>query len=308
MRYFILISVLLVGVLSKAQQLDVYSQFLHSGLDYNPAFAGTQSFYAVKVQHKQQLSQVNGSPHSSMFSVDMPFSDNFGGAVLIKQSEFQGEKILLLNANGAYRLKTSTGEVDFGMRFGMNQRQISFSSNGGTVSNVGTFRSYDLGAGIQYRDEESFFSFFMINGDENVSGNETNIPRDASRNIIGAGAGRFYVTDEVDGVFGVIGNYVKDAPLSFHINSSFIIYDFAWLGATYRTVAKQASIQMGVATGHALNVGYAYDFGVGAQSFTNANGTHELFLSINFSGRRSGKTLNEDISPIMFLEKKKKKE
>ena len=307
MRHILYITILFIFSVSNAQQLDVYSQFLHTGLDYNPAFAGTQSFYAVKVQHKQQFSQVNGSPNSSMLTTDMPFSDNFGGALLVKQSRFQGEQVLLLNMNGAYRMKTSTGEVDFGMRLGLNQRQINYTSTGsGSIGNVGTFNSWDVGAGIQYRDEESFFSLSMINGDENVSGNETNIPRDASRNIIASGAGRFFVADGVDGVFGVVGNYVKDLPLGFHINSSFIIYDFAWVGATYRTLEKQASIQIGVATGHALNIGYAYDFGLGATSYTYTNATHELYLSINFAGKRSGKTLNEDISPIMFLEKKKK--
>lgn len=301
---FVLFILSLLSV--KAQQLDVYSQFLHTGLDYNPAFAGTQSFYSVKMQHKQQFSQVNGSPRSSLLSVDMPFSETVGGGLLVKQSNFQGEQVTLLNFNGAYKLKTGTGEVDFGMRLGLNQRQVTFFSNDPAIGgNVGTFNSWDVGAGIQYRDEESYFGISMINGDENVSGNETNIPRDASRNIIAAFAGKFYVADEVNGVFGVVGNYVKDMPLNFHVNSSFIIYDFAWLGATYRTLEKQISLQLGIATGHGLNIGYAYDFGF-SESFTNSNGTHELYIAVNFVGKKSFKTLNQDIAPIMFLEKKKK--
>jgi type IX secretion system PorP/SprF family membrane protein len=81
----------------------------------------------------------------------------------------------------------------------------------------------------------------------------------------------------------ILAKYVKNAPVSFDLNGTFLFYDRLWLGAMYRVGDSFGGLFQIQATKQ-VKVGYSYDLPINRLGAFN-NGTHEIMVSFDFNLR-----------------------
>jgi type IX secretion system PorP/SprF family membrane protein len=81
----------------------------------------------------------------------------------------------------------------------------------------------------------------------------------------------------------ILARYVKNAPVSFDLNGTFLFYDRLWLGAMYRAGDSFGGLFQVQATTQ-IKIGYSYDLPISRLGAYN-NGTHEIMVSYDFNLR-----------------------
>jgi len=309
---------------SEAQQDRQFSSGFFNQVTQNPAFVGATNKWNVGGVLREQWSSLDGSPSTSVFSLDMPFrvlntyhglgisfiSDKLGAnlkqsttSVAISYSykyKLLGG-VLSIGARAAYINYSLDGKGNLASGTTWNNNKKLLEGTEGTEAYDELVGVVDYSGGLLYK-KDSWYVGLSVNHllepnlfSKSVDGdNARTIEIDYNRN--------FYMT----------GGYAFDVSPSFiltptiHAISDLSSYQFTggvrslinnvfWLGVAYRQ-DDAILLNTGIQFKGGMKFGYSYDYGISEFSRTS-NGSHELMVVYSFDV----KAKRQKMSSVRFL-------
>lgn len=273
------------------QQDAHYSQYIFNGLVLNPAYAGSRGTVSTLLFLRNQWVGIPGAPKTGAFSVHTPIGDqrnNFGLTVSDDIIGYTNQ--LWVHGSYAFRFNLGPGRLAFGLQGGLLNYRIDWSKaevvdqNDFILGNTTQNRLIpNVGAGIYYNTSTWYAGASMphILDTElrDVDGTINDFAQLYRHYFFTAGIVLF-PQSTVKFKPSVLVKYVTGAPVEADFNASFLINDFVWLGASYRTndaVVVMADFQLT----KQLRLGYAFDWTLSELGNYNT-GTHELMIGYDF--------------------------
>jgi type IX secretion system PorP/SprF family membrane protein len=294
---------------SFAQQEVIYSQYMFNTLALNPAYAGSRDVLSVTAVGRYQWLNIDGSPRTHSFSVDMPFKNEKMGIGIIAY-------------NDAIGVANNTGlNIAYSYKLKLGQRSTLALGLQPTISNLSLALSkvdnlVDLTDPIFQTDQSKLFfnaglGLYLSNDKGYVS---LSVPQIIEQKIIPTGTGKnqrhYFLTMGFvmgKGNFKIkpstIIRYTKGSGAGIDGNINFWIKDKISFGLSGRKSQKtfQGIDKLDAVVGlfelqlsPQLRLGYAYDYNMtrtndGSNLFKKITGSpsHEWLLRYEFGYGKS---------------------
>lgn len=281
----------------RAQQDALYSQYMFSTFSINPAFAGTKESTSGLLLYRTQWTGIEGAPQSGAFSVHTPFKQkNFALGLNAARESIGPTDNTAAFLTYAYHLNLGAGRLSLGLRGGayrssfnaneLNYREPDRYSGAGTVSNM--VPSFDFGA---YYFTDRFYAGLSAT---HLTQRELeyDLPDGAGfmelqRHYMATSGYAFQLSPNLIFRPSTLVKYTRAAPFNVDLNASFLIHEFLWLGASYRSDKSLVFISEFNITDY-LRAGYSFDYGLNRLQ-DHHNGSHEIFVGfdLNLKGKKS---------------------
>jgi type IX secretion system PorP/SprF family membrane protein len=273
----------------RAQQKVQFTQYMFNELILNPAFAGNEGALSATIMDRSQWVSVEGAPVTQTLSAHTFFSQSKLGAGL----SFINDKIGVhrtqnINGDVAYHLPFSnTNFLSFGLRAGINIRKSDYASIAGNsidpmLANPDfSHTSFVIGAGLYYKSQR--FQLGISVPDlipEKVAVSDTASIRWRTAQYYGFVRYQLTLNSSIDIAPAILIKYMNGLPVSYDINASVIIRKALTIGLSYRK-KESVSFLLKAKFTPQLQIGYAYDFGIG-QVASSSSGSHEAMLNYIF--------------------------
>jgi len=288
-KLLMIICLLMVGSICRAQYHPQYSQYMFNGLALNPAYAGSQEVLnlAALYRSSQWGNSMEGAPVTQTFAGDFPLRNPQLALGLLVFND----KISIFRQTGAYyayafRVKAGEGKISFGLQAGFDLHHEDFSGinikDPDDILFMGeehnTFMP-NVGAGVYYYQSNFFAGLsapqllaYLPNTANSYKGKLTH------SNIILYG-----------GVIVPAGNDLKIKPstlmqttgngLLFDVNCNFaFLREMFEIGASWRN--SKVLIGMVQFRFQSFCIGYAHDYALEKPSAINSS--HEIMLRYDF--------------------------
>ena len=302
-RLSILSIALLLGLITRAQQIPQYSQYMINDYILNPAITGMHDFFEVKSNNRIQWVGINDAPRTFLLSVHGPIQKmnmGLGGAIF---SDVTGPT----SRTGAYlsygyHLKLSPSlKLGMGLSIGLLQfridgTKITLRDDGDVALGdyVQTVYSPDatFGINLYHKNFNVGFSAPQIIGNKlKFYENQDEVRSTLARHYMLMGAYTFHIGDDFDIQPSVLLKYVAPTPLQIDGGVKFSYREMVWLGATYRH-DDAVSVVAGYTHKNFLMFAYSYD--IPMSNLRNySTGTHEVMIGVRFKPKRKSK--KEDV-------------
>ncbi len=286
---------LLSSLFIKAQYDAMFTQYMFNEMFINPAYAGSKEALAVNMLHRQQWVDFPGRPITTSFTLHGPLMNDKMGVGL----SLLNEKIGVLNRNlaylsYAYRIKVGKkGKLSFGIMGGIHNQQSNLGQLKTTDANDNRFIQNspnliapNFGGGIFYYTNKFYTGLSiprLVHDNITFSSNEA-----TTGSKITPSKFHYYFT--VGRVFSLKDNLkfktqamlkaVENAPIQYDMNINFLINEFVWLGASYRSGADASAI-LGFQINPQFIVSYSYDYAL-TKIQKYSQGSHEIALGYVF--------------------------
>jgi type IX secretion system PorP/SprF family membrane protein len=273
------------------QQDPLYTNYMFNPMAINPAYSGSRDALSMVALGRFQWVGVPGAPttqsfaiHSNVGKTGLALGGNFYHEGIGPNSNFAGQLTI------GYHLKLKLGKLSFAARAGffnsnLDRGKLNFNqvndptqSSGITSSTVPTF---DFG--LYYYTK----NFYVGAGANNIYAGELDFNVNADQ-VIHQLTQHFYLHGGVaiqlhkDFVLkpSAMLRYVINAPFSFDVNVSVLMYKIVWLGITYRFNSSVAAL-LEVNPLDWLRIGYSFDYTYTSTVFKK--GSHEIFLGFDIN-------------------------
>jgi len=297
---FLMIGGLSVACFSYGQQEGQYSQYIASGLGYNPAFAGNTGVLSMTAIHREQWMGFSGRPRSTMFSAHTPLQyEALGVGLTIDNHAIGPIRDLYAAANVSYSIQLDrTSKFSFGLKAGVDLLSFdreSLATSSGTPHNSKHDRSKvnpNIGAGVLWQGERFLFG--------------VGVPRllrsKYYKNIIDTRnlqQHHYYVTAsyiiDLNSEWQIRPSthikVTKGSPLSVDISATAVYEERLWIGGFYRVDAA-LGLLLQVQANDAFKIGLASGFSTHKINKTSL----EVMLSYEIDALHVGRK----ISPRKF--------
>ncbi|MFV0506177.1 MAG: type IX secretion system membrane protein PorP/SprF [Bacteroidales bacterium] len=276
-----------------AQQKVQNTMYLFNPLSYNPAYAGTNGEMAASAIFRNQWTNIDGAPITGFLTLESPIWKNLSLGVNAEYDQIGART----NAGGAVDLAAKVklnqqGQfLSMGIKLGVNNVNFDntkFNSvvNEGEPLNTSWSRTnFNFDLGLYWYGEQFYFGLSTLSLLENpmvtdgLNGLDGSIYK-SRMHFYHFGAYYWELSQNVAFKPSYMLKYVDNAPMSFDLNASFLLYHLAWVGANFRydnTVG--AHLIMNISPN--LELGYAYEFAIDKDS-QNLGGTHEVMLRYRY--------------------------
>jgi type IX secretion system PorP/SprF family membrane protein len=277
-----------IGI-SHAQQDPQYTQYMYNQNIINPAYAGTNDLLTVTSLYRQQWSGVNGAPETFTLSGSSPIGNNVGVGLSFISDQIGPVKEQNIYGDFSYRLKVGkTTTLALGIKAGVTFHDVSLNSvvtidpTDPLFTNALNENYLNLGAGAFFYSDNYYVGLSVPN-----MLNSTHL--DESGVVFGSEVQHYFLTggyvfDLSDSVLFKPHFLVKgafEAPMSFDINTNFLINKRVELGVSYRYEDSFSGL-IGFYLTESIRMGYAYDRVVSDISISS-NSSHEVFLSFDLA-------------------------
>lgn len=280
----------------------VYSQYLHNGLLINPAYAGSRDVLSFFLSGRQQWAGIEGAPRQETVSVHSLLKNDRVGLGLSGQfmqygdAQYGVSNFTSIYADYAYHLHLGKGRLSLGLKAGLDifstKYTTAFRSTLTDPSDPAfldskPYKMYNIGAGVYYYGKK-FFIGAAIPSFLTWYGNTSN-------NKLSPGAFKDFDVDISAGALITFSEALKFKPSVFvdyslqqtkkmriDLNGNFIIKDFVWIGASWRTSEQVAVAILQLQINPQMMFGYSYDYPVGKMN-TYSKGSHEIVFRYEFS-------------------------
>ncbi len=284
------------GLVSKAQQDPMYTQYMFNTQTINPAYAGTWESFSFMVLARQQWAGLEGAPQTYTFSMQAPLKNERVALGLNLISDVVGlEKRFYMFGDYSYLLPINEGMK---LRLGLKGGFTNYSNN------LSEYITNAPGSGIvdpsfQGEIDRKFVPNFGIGGflygKKYYAG--FSIPKILSHDFennynnlsVNAELRHYFL---IAGLIIDLGQNVKfkptmltkatfssesGAPVELDLTANFLIKERFWLGAMFRTGDSFGFIAQWIID-KKLRIGYSYDYTTtNLQNFHN--GSHEIMIS-----------------------------
>lgn len=302
MKTGILIIVLLaINLIVKAQQDPQFSQNMYNHMTVNPAFAGQQNRWVISGIYRNQWQAMPDAPETYALNVDGPFrikGTNGGIGLNLMNDKLGLQNTLHLMLNYSYKQTLSLGVLSVGLKFGIVNEKIGsdyYNPNDESHTEIGDDPAinqedvskimFDMGLGI------------FLTGDKYYAGISVSHLTKPKFTIGQTGefflAPHMYLTGGYTFSLSPIWDIQPSAYImtdfvsaQYSINANAVFKKMYWGGISYRY--EEAIIFMGgLELKNGIMVGYSYDWSV-SDVGRYIGGSHEVTLSYSF-GLKLGK-------------------
>lgn len=274
----------------QAQTEPMYSQYMFSMLNVNPAYAGSRESVGFNIIQRNQWIGLEGAPQTTSVSIDGPANQKrIGWGMQVYNDKIGVENATGLNSMFATRIKVSEeGILSAGISMGLMNYKIDLISLSDRLyqnndpayfSNMNKFMPI-IGTGVFYNTDRFYVglsipSIFKSKITE-LYLIESGIQK-MNKNHLFFNAGYvFALNDDIKIKPSTMLKIVDGAPLQFDLNTNFWLKDMLGLGVSYRNkdaIVGLAELQITPS----LRIGYAYDKTISKLKYYN-NGSHEILL------------------------------
>ncbi len=287
-KIYIIIAILVSVGSGYAQQVQQFSQFQQTGLSYNPAFAGTDTFFTGFAIHRTQWVGINDAPRTYMLGLHAPSASQkmgFGGSLY---TDVTGPtRRTGINGTYSYHIQVSSEtKVSMGLTFGLTQFTIDGSqitlrdaSDRALTNNIQSELKPDASFGVLWYGDRFYAGVSaaqILNNDLTLFAGDGD-GRMAVHYFL-TGAYRFTISDLIDVEPAVLVKYVDPLSPQIDVAARAIYNRSIWLGGSYRSNAA-AAIFAGYQVLEYLSIGYSFDFAT-SDIRNYSDGTHEILLGV----------------------------
>jgi type IX secretion system PorP/SprF family membrane protein len=287
--FFPVITFLVTGE-TMAQQKMQFTQYMFNGLVINPAYAGADEALSLTFIQRSQWAGIENAPNTQTLSAHTLFKKkHFGLGLTVVNDKIGVHKNLNVLTNYAYHLRVADKSyLSMGIQAGINSLKSDYASLVSTANNdpklydpIMSRTFFDFGAGIYFRSPRFHMGVsapellpqqFVINDTLSVELSKTNFFIFSKY--------RMTLNENMDFEPAVLIKYLSGIPISFDVNVNMIYRKVLTLGLSYRKT-ESIDFLLKVQATPQLQVGYAYDYPIGAISRLS-NGSHELMVHYLF--------------------------
>lgn len=308
MKRLLYISTLVFGfsLVSQAQQIPQYSQYMLNDYILNPAMTGQHDYWEVKSNNRLHWIGITDAPRTFILSAHGPFRKynmGMGGAVFADITGPTSRVGFYLSY--AYHLKLSKSlKLGMGLSMGLLQYRIdgtkvTLYEDGDPVfpNQMMTVYSADATFGLNLKHKNFNFGISIpqiIGNNLKFLENQEETKSSLARHYMAMGGYTFRIKD-----FGIMPNvlfkYVYPAPPQFDAGVKFDWRDQIWIGASYRH-DDAVSFLGGFAYKDYLVVAYSYD--MTTSNLKNySDGTHEMMVGVRFRPWKKVATESPEAAP-----------
>ena len=287
----IVFMLLLSSVLSYAQQLPQFSQYLYNTIAINPAYAGSREKMVINLLGRNQWVGVDGAPVTQTLSAHTSIPNTkFGVGLSIINDQLAFEKTTFIFTDLSYTVNlTDKYKLAFGVKvgasqYGLDDELLNDPQYAGDpfLNNLNFEWSPNFGAGLYFRSDYFYLGLSIpriIDYGNRTGVDYTAIDR-ASYYLNGGYLMRLNNNIQFKPTFLV--KYTNGAPITVDINANFLINDSLWVGGFYR-FTEAVGFMANLKVNDNLSFGYAYDYLVSDLNPFSI-GSHELVLNyeLNF--------------------------
>lgn len=290
LKRFLVLAVFLVTLVSSAQQLPQFTQYVYNTISVNSAYAGSRETLNVTALHRNQWVGLEGNPTTSTLAIHSPVKFSRVGLGLSYINDNLGdESTNYLYGNFSYTIPlTRTVNMAFGLNAGVTNYDLNtpdindpFFSEGFSQWNP------NFGAGIYVSSRMWYIGVSaprILNTDLN-QGEFSAIERNS---YFAIGGIVFDVGRDTKFKTTAIARVTNGAPATYDFTGSFLFYDKFWLGASYRfNDANNFGVLADYQISNSFRLGYAYDIPT-AEIRPFNGGTHEVILIYELPIKRLG--------------------
>lgn len=289
-RSFLALAVVICAVNARAQQEVMVSQYMFDGLLLNPAYAGSHPYTSASLLHREQWTNIEGAPTTSIAAIDAPlWNDRMGLGLTLVHDVIGISRDLEIGGNYAYSIRTGQrGRLAFGLKAGLSLYSAKigdltyWDANDqvyqGNISNVAVGK---FGFGLYWHSDRSFVGLSVptIYAADGQLTTVSAYDHYFTRHYYLYTGRVFDINESFDLKPSVLVKFQPQAPPEVDINLNALYKQRFWLGVGYRTGdAVVGMIEYQVS--HLLRVGYAYDMTT-SMLRTYSGGSHEVMLGLD---------------------------
>lgn len=289
----VILGAMLITADALAQQLPLYSQYMHNSFVLNPAIAGTSENAPFRAIIRNQWTGMEGAPKTQTLSYHNSIKDKNMGFGLYVFNDRIGP-ISQAGISGAYSYRLDfgdAGKLSFGLgaqvyRYRIYTEDLKFNNQANTdqaIASGGDFRAFypNFSFGAHYYADKYFVGISIPELVENRISNSTeSFILKKKRHYYLTGGYKFKIDDTYILEPSLLVKYVAGAPVELDINARLWAFDKFNLGVSYRTNDAVVLI-LGFKFKNQYHIGYSYD--ITTSSLKNhSSGSHEIMLGYDF--------------------------
>jgi type IX secretion system PorP/SprF family membrane protein len=278
-------ALMLIGLVSYAQQDAQYTQYMYNTINVNPAYAGSRGVLSVFGLHRTQWVGLDGAPTTNAFSLNSPIDNSNLGVGLSFVNDKIGPTVEnTISADLSYTIRTSeTYKLSFGVKgtanlFNLDVTKLNPQSQGDPLlQNLDNDFSPNVGAGAYLHSDKLYLGVSVPNFFETKRYDDNDVAVYKERmNLYFIGGYVFDLTPSLKFKPAFLTKVVEGAPLQLDVSGNFLINEKFVLGAAWRWDAA-VSAMAGFQITDGLFIGYGYDLETTKLANYNS-GSHEVFL------------------------------
>ncbi len=274
-----------------AQHPPLYSQYMFNTLPLNPAYTGSRDVLSVSALARMQWVGFAGAPNTQTFSLHTPAKDprnNFGIVAINDKLGVTWHTGVF----GSYAFRFSISEkarLAFGLQGGVSMYQDRWSRLSLTDSNDPNFIADSpmfiiprAGFGI-YLDHEKYYiggSAPQLLRYQNPALSMYNTNSMLYNHTFLSAGTVFRLNPDIKFRPSCMVRILKNSPVQYDINGTFIFREILWIGGSYRSMAAVVGM-VELQVNPQFRIGYSFDHATTVMSRYNS-GSHELFLRYEF--------------------------
>lgn len=292
-KIFLVLTVLLMSVVSIAQQQSLYTNFNVNPYLYNPAYAGTSHVLQINGGYRNQWSGFKGGPKTYILSGYGAFKKRAnmaaGGMVV-------SDRIGLINRNSfygsyAYHVKINKlTKLGMGLSAGASQYNVKVydanpydGDDNLLATNILNANTYDGNAGFYLYHPKYFVSLSFQQFLNSKIYWKPSIGRLTPHYYAAAGY-NIKINKEFVLQPSILARMAPPIPYQLEYNLKLTYKDMLWIGAGYRTY-DCASALLGLTIDKQFSLAYAYDYTLTALR-QYSSGTHEITLGYTLTYKK----------------------
>ena len=283
---------------AKAQQEPIYSQYMFNGLVINPAYASLDESSSLTVIGRNQWVGIDGAPKTASLSFYTPVKESKTSIGFSAMKE-----TITVNSRTDFNLivaqKVPLSEIwtmSLGLQAGMSQYKEKNSELITTDPAFAANQSYwktNVGFGFTFFTEEFYlglsapvFKSFDLGGKVNKIVTKPHLYLEAGYS--------YRINDDLLFKPVVLLRDVKGNGFQYDLNTSFLLKEILWLGASWRS-EKTVTGLVQVRITPQFELGYSYDTPTSSNLKGAQSSSHELMLNFRF-----GWSSDHEINPRIF--------
>lgn len=278
-------ALMLIGLVSYAQQDAQYTQYMYNTINVNPAYAGSRGVLSVFGLHRTQWVGLDGAPTTNAFSLNSPINNSNLGVGLSFVNDKIGPTVEnTISADLSYTIRTSeTYKLSFGVKgtanlFNLDVTKLNPQNAGDPLlQDLNNDFSPNVGAGAYLHSDKLYLGVSVPNFFETKRYDDNDVAVYKERmNLYFIGGYVFDLTPSLKFKPAFLTKVVEGAPLQLDVSGNFLINEKFVLGAAWRWDAA-VSAMAGFQITDGLFIGYGYDLETTKLANYNS-GSHEVFL------------------------------
>lgn len=278
-------ALMLIGLVSYAQQDAQYTQYMYNTINVNPAYAGSRGVLSIFGLYRTQWVGLDGAPETGAFSVNSPIANsNLGVGLSFVNDRIGPTNENTISADLSYTIRTSeTYKLSFGVKgtanlFNLDPSKLNpQNANDPLLQDLNNDLSPNVGAGVYLHSDKLYLGASVPNFFETKRYDDNDVAVYKERmNMYFIGGYVFDLSPSLKFKPAFLTKLVEGAPLQLDVSGNFLINERLVLGAAWRWDAA-VSAMAGFQITDGLFIGYGYDLETTKLANYNS-GSHEIFL------------------------------